>query len=61
MERVPDPTDRRAVLVRLTGEGATVLDEVRAARAADSRAALSRLPADERAELARLLRRFVDT
>ena len=61
VERVPDPTDRRAVLVRLTGEGATVLDEVRAARAADSRAALSRLPADERAELARLLRRFVDT
>ena len=61
VERVPDPTDRRAVLVRLTEEGSRVLTEVRAARAADARAALSRLPADDRAELARLLRRFVDT
>ena len=61
VERVPDPTDRRAVLVRATDEGARVMTEVRAARAADSRAALDRIPADERAELARLLRRFVDS
>ncbi len=61
VERVPDPTDRRAVLVRLTAEGGRVLDEVATARAADSRAALDRIPAGERAELARLLRRFVDS
>ncbi|MCW2581806.1 MAG: Transcriptional regulator, MarR family [Klenkia sp.] len=60
VERVPDPTDRRAVLVQLTDEGRQVQAEVSAARAADARAALGRLPADERAELARLLRRFVD-
>ncbi|GAA4317045.1 hypothetical protein GCM10023162_23840 [Klenkia terrae] len=60
VERVPDPTDRRAVLVRLTDGGRRVLDEVRTARAADSRAALSGLPAADRAVLARLLRRFVD-
>lgn len=60
VERVADPTDRRAVLVRATPEGARVQAEVGAARAADTRAALARIPADERAELARLLRRFVD-
>ncbi|SDN83130.1 DNA-binding transcriptional regulator, MarR family [Klenkia soli] len=60
VERVPDPTDRRAVLVRATDTGARVMAEVAAARAADARAALARIPADERAELARLLRRFVD-
>lgn len=60
VERVPDPTDRRAVLVRLTAEGARVREEVSAARAADAQAALSRLPAGDRAELARLLRRFLD-
>jgi len=60
VERVPDPTDRRAVLVQLTDEGRRVQAEVSAARAADARAALGRIPVDERAELARLLRRFVD-
>ena len=60
VERVPDPTDRRAVLVLVTDEGGRVMAEVGAARAADARAALGRIPADERAELARLLRRFVD-
>lgn len=60
VDRVPDPTDRRAILVRTTAEGARVLTEVAAARTADSRAALARIPPDERAELARLLRRLVE-
>jgi DNA-binding MarR family transcriptional regulator len=60
VERVPDPADRRAVQVRVTAQGAEVMGEVAAARAADTRAALLRLPADDRAELARLLRRFLD-
>ena len=59
VERVPDPADRRAVQVRLTGEGRRVQAEVHAARRADSQQLLSRLPAEERAELARLLRRLV--
>jgi DNA-binding MarR family transcriptional regulator len=60
VERVPDPSDRRAVLVRVTEQGAEVMREVGAARATSTRAALDRLPAAERVELARLLRRFVE-
>ncbi|SCX44093.1 DNA-binding transcriptional regulator, MarR family [Klenkia marina] len=59
VERAPDPADRRAVRVQLTDEGQRVQAEVHAARRADSRALMARLPADERAELARLLRRLL--
>ncbi|MEI4273816.1 MarR family transcriptional regulator [Klenkia sp. LSe6-5] len=57
--RVPDPADRRAVRVELTEQGQQVQAEVHAARRADTQAVLARLPADERAELARLLRRLL--
>ena len=60
VERVPDPTDRRAVLVRITAAGSRMQAEVAAARAADAQQALSRLAPEDRAELARLLRSFVD-
>lgn len=60
VERTPDPTDRRAVVLRATGEGRRVRAEVDAARAADSRELLTRLAPGERAELARLLRALTD-
>ena len=55
-ERTPDPTDRRAVLLRATAEGRRVQAEVDAARRADTRELFGRLTAAERAQLARLLR-----
>ncbi|MGY1729283.1 MarR family winged helix-turn-helix transcriptional regulator [Geodermatophilus sp. SYSU D01062] len=60
LERTPDPTDRRAVLLRATAEGRRVQAEVDAARRADTRELFARLSAAERAELARLLRAVAD-
>jgi DNA-binding MarR family transcriptional regulator len=48
------------VLLRATDEGRRVQAEVDAARRADSRELVARLTADERAELARLLRTLLD-
>lgn len=57
VERLPDPTDRRGVLVRLTAEGATA--PTRPRRPAGPRADHPRpAPRDQRAELAALLRRL---
>jgi DNA-binding MarR family transcriptional regulator len=56
VERAPDPADRRAVLLRMTDAGRAIRDEVAVARAADARAFFGRLPAEDRATLARLLR-----
>ncbi|MGY1733870.1 MarR family winged helix-turn-helix transcriptional regulator [Geodermatophilus sp. SYSU D01045] len=60
LERTPDPTDRRAVLLRGTAEGRRVQAEVDAARRADTRELFARLSTAERAELARLLRAVAD-
>lgn len=60
VERTPDPGDRRAVILRPTAEGRRVRAEVARARAADNEALLSRLPADDRATLARLLGALLD-
>jgi DNA-binding MarR family transcriptional regulator len=60
VERTADPSDRRAVLVRLTGAGRATLADVDAARAADASDVFACLDAGERAELARLLRRLAD-
>jgi DNA-binding MarR family transcriptional regulator len=60
VERSPDPTDRRAVLLRATDEGRRVQAEVDAARRADTRDLFARLPATDRAELARLLQALLD-
>jgi DNA-binding MarR family transcriptional regulator len=60
VERSPDPSDRRAVLLRPTEAGRKLRAEVEAARAAGMRAMFGRLPAEDRAELARILRRLVD-
>jgi len=56
VERTPDPTDRRAVVLTPTEEGRRVQAEIAAARAADNRDLFARLTADDRATLARILR-----
>src|SRR3954471_1567332 len=61
VERERDPDDRRAVVVRPTEAGRRLRTEVERARAAATRALFAQLPAEDRAELARILRRLVDS
>ncbi|MDN5916502.1 MAG: MarR family winged helix-turn-helix transcriptional regulator [Pseudonocardia sp.] len=56
VERSPDPQDRRATIVRLTGGGAAVAGMIRAARAAEAEDFFARLDDRDRAELTRILR-----
>jgi DNA-binding MarR family transcriptional regulator len=58
--RRPDPADRRATLIELTGQGASVLDAIRAARGTEAERLFGRLSATDRAHLARLLRKLRD-
>ena len=60
VERTPDPTDRRAVVLTPTEEGRRVQREIAAARAADTRDLFGRLDAADRAALARILRTLAD-
>lgn len=57
VERVPDPGDRRAVLVRLTGSGRARQDELRTERRRAAEELLAVLAEDERAHLHELLAR----
>jgi DNA-binding MarR family transcriptional regulator len=54
--RRPDPGDRRATLVELTGPGASVLEAVEAARGTEADRLFGRLSAADQEELARILR-----
>ncbi|GAA1770687.1 MarR family transcriptional regulator [Kocuria aegyptia] len=56
VERVPDPSDRRATLVALTPRGAALREQVRADRRRGSEEYFSRLAPEDRVELERLLR-----
>lgn len=56
VERLPDPTDRRGVLVRLTEAGRCRTDEALATLLAQERTLLGDLSAAQRRELAGLLR-----
>jgi DNA-binding MarR family transcriptional regulator len=58
--RSADPADRRAVVLTPTPAGRQVQQEVDAARGADASELFTRLSADERTELARMLRRLTD-
>jgi DNA-binding MarR family transcriptional regulator len=60
VERVPDPTDRRAVVLTPTDQGRRVQREIAAARAADTRDLFARLDDADRAALARILRTLAD-
>ena len=56
VDRLPDPGDRRGVLVRLTAEGKSTVDAAFEELLAHERALLAALPADDRATLATLLK-----
>src|SRR5882757_9756617 len=56
VERLPDPNDRRATLVRLTDQGTELGAAVLSARAAEAEGFFSRISESDRAELARILR-----
>jgi len=60
VERTPDPGDRRAVILRPTDEGRRIRAEIDAARSADSAELFARLPAADRATLARILTTLAD-
>ncbi len=59
VERHPDPSDRRGVLVRLTPDGKDTVDGAFAALLDAERELLTELSADDQAELASLLRRLL--
>ena len=56
VERLPDPRDRRGVLVRLTGEGKAAVDGAFEALLAAEAGLLADLPTRDQARLAALLR-----
>jgi DNA-binding MarR family transcriptional regulator len=58
VERLPDPNDRRGVLVRLTAAGRDRADQALAGLLAQERAILAELSHAQRAELAALLRQL---
>jgi DNA-binding MarR family transcriptional regulator len=60
VERRPDPDDRRATLVELTGPGTSVLDAIRAVSGTAAERAFDRLSQADRAHLARILRKLRD-
>ncbi|TQK69620.1 MULTISPECIES: MarR family winged helix-turn-helix transcriptional regulator [unclassified Nocardioides] len=59
VERHPDPTDRRGVLVRLTPDGKDAVDGAFAALLDAERELLTGLSVDDQADLAGLLRRLL--
>jgi DNA-binding MarR family transcriptional regulator len=59
VERRPDPSDRRGVIVRLTPDGMAVVDAALSDLLGHERALLSDLDSAERQELAGLLRRLL--
>ena len=58
VERRPDPTDRRATLVALTGHGHDIVNAIRAARGTEAERFFGRLSHADRAHLARILRKL---
>jgi DNA-binding MarR family transcriptional regulator len=60
VQRKPDPGDRRATLVEVTGHGASVLDAIQAARGTEAERVFGRLSQTDRAHLTRILRKLGD-
>lgn len=59
IERLPDPTDRRGVLVALTAKGRALIDEAIAAHVANEHRLLAALSPEEQRTLAALLRKLL--
>jgi DNA-binding MarR family transcriptional regulator len=59
VKRLPDPEDRRGVLVELTADGRATLDRYVAVQAKRERDLASAMSEEDRLELARLLRRLL--
>ncbi|NUR72562.1 MAG: MarR family transcriptional regulator [Hamadaea sp.] len=58
--RLPDPTDRRAILVTLTEAGTALASAVQKAQQAEGERQFSELSPTDRADLARVLRKLQD-
>jgi DNA-binding MarR family transcriptional regulator len=58
VERAPDPTDRRAVLVSLTDRGRELMEEARRVQGLESEKLFERLSSADRDHLARILRQL---
>jgi DNA-binding MarR family transcriptional regulator len=58
IERRPDPGDRRATLVEVTGHGTEVLDEIREARGTEAERVFGQLSETDRGHLTRILRKL---
>lgn len=61
VERVPDPTDRRATLIRLTPFGKKMWTEINAQRTNDVRSHLAVLSAEDRKDLLRICHKLLDS
>ncbi|HET7473175.1 MAG TPA: MarR family transcriptional regulator [Candidatus Limnocylindrales bacterium] len=59
VRRLPDPNDRRGVIIELTDEGLAVVDRAVAANIVNDRQLLERLDPDELVTLERLLRKIL--
>jgi DNA-binding MarR family transcriptional regulator len=59
LKRIPDPEDRRGVIVELTDQGIEVVDAAVVANTAADKQVLSQLSQDEIDQLDRLLRRML--
>ncbi|UDY22415.1 MarR family winged helix-turn-helix transcriptional regulator [Nocardioides sp. Kera G14] len=60
VQRESDPTDRRATIVALTDEGRRIHDDIARARTREFDRLVGRLPARDRADLARILGSLVE-
>lgn len=60
VERQRDPDDRRSVLVNLTDAGQALVEQAKAELAARAKHTLSRFTEEERVDILRLLRRYVE-
>jgi DNA-binding MarR family transcriptional regulator len=59
VSRIPDPTDRRGVLVALTPKGKQLIDKATQAHLENEQSLLKHLPANDRKQLATLLRKLL--
>jgi len=60
VERIPSPTDRRSVLVRLTDQGREIIDDAVGAGLAEQRRLLGHLPPAKVRQLSALLREALE-